>query len=860
MKLISCHIENYGKIRNEDIVFDDKLTVFCEGNGYGKTTLASFLKAMLYGLDSDRANSKDFGDRRRFCPFDGGKFGGSLTFSARGSIYRVERDFDERSEVKDTVVIYRNNVRYTPSARTLGEELFGIDRESFERTVFISSKEIEISSTGSINTKLNNFVQGGTDDVNLETALAKLESVSKNYKKSRAGSNHLIGRETQHVLALQEKIANLEQIKAGLPEKYRRLKEAEGEVAALSKAISEAQNTNVVLRDWERYDAVLQDVNSVKGRIRELESKYVCGFPSNEELSAVREAVETERELNAKSQQRLFTDEDGVKLRGLQAQFSGGVPTEEQLTAASREIQALHTDASELELLSRASISEQEGRLRQKFAYHVPNERELSEIDALAEKCRSAEREYRSLPDFSVSSASQEPIQRPKSGPIYLILAVVAILLLVGGLAAVFFHTVVGVILLVLGGAGLLVDGFLYLNRKTNLQTQGNVIRTENAEKRRMGQDLDALYGRMQAILAPYGYSLENGVPYAVKSLKEDLNALHSLNRRLEEERQARTALTGRQRERTAWIEAFFAQYKIVGEDFVGQLSRLRTDIAQYNSLLQRRNKALTEEHALQEAFGANRRVIFDFCEKYGVDIRYAADFIKQMETDRRDLETARGAYAEQMRRAEVLKAEKGLAERPNTEASDLEEMNRLRDEAQDRKNALAKAVTDDEAEIERLDDIKNERAAAEDRLNEYRYRYELLQRTMESLTRADRRLKDKYVKPIRDRFVHYSAPLEQALGEKIVMDPNFEIRFERGGRERSEKHLSTGQRSICALCFRLALIDNMYGGEKPFLILDDPFVSLDGEHLEKVKALLEKLSLEMQMVYFTCHESRTLS
>ena len=35
---------------------------------------------------------------------------------------------------------------------------------------------------------------------------------------------------------------------------------------------------------------------------------------------------------------------------------------------------------------------------------------------------------------------------------------------------------------------------------------------------------------------------------------------------------------------------------------------------------------------------------------------------------------------------------------------------------------------------------------------------------------------------------------------------------------------------------------------EKPFLILDDPFVSLDGQHLEKVKTLLKKLSKKMQI------------
>ena len=49
MKLLSCYIENYGKISATTFDFNEGLTAFCEKNGYGKTTLASFVKAMFYG-------------------------------------------------------------------------------------------------------------------------------------------------------------------------------------------------------------------------------------------------------------------------------------------------------------------------------------------------------------------------------------------------------------------------------------------------------------------------------------------------------------------------------------------------------------------------------------------------------------------------------------------------------------------------------------------------------------------------------------------------------------------------------------------------------------------------------------------
>ena len=82
MILLSCYIENYGKLSKKNIDFQKDLTVFCEENGYGKTTLVSFLKAMFYGLPSYKTSSKGFPERQHFYPFNGGKFGGSLEFLA----------------------------------------------------------------------------------------------------------------------------------------------------------------------------------------------------------------------------------------------------------------------------------------------------------------------------------------------------------------------------------------------------------------------------------------------------------------------------------------------------------------------------------------------------------------------------------------------------------------------------------------------------------------------------------------------------------------------------------------------------------------------------------------------------------
>jgi uncharacterized protein YhaN len=130
---------------------------------------------------------------------------------------------------------------------------------------------------------------------------------------------------------------------------------------------------------------------------------------------------------------------------------------------------------------------------------------------------------------------------------------------------------------------------------------------------------------------------------------------------------------------------------------------------------------------------------------------------------------------------------------------------------------------------------------------------------TIDYLLKAEQNLKDRYVKPVKDEFSAFASAINDLLNEKVTMTKDFEIRFERNGAERSDKHLSAGLKSILPLCFRLALIKNMYKDSSPFLVLDDPFVSLDVVNFEKVKKVIKNLASDMQIIYFTCHDSRKL-
>ena len=49
MKLVELYIINFGNLSDVTYKFSEDITSFCEKNGYGKSTLVDFIKAMFYG-------------------------------------------------------------------------------------------------------------------------------------------------------------------------------------------------------------------------------------------------------------------------------------------------------------------------------------------------------------------------------------------------------------------------------------------------------------------------------------------------------------------------------------------------------------------------------------------------------------------------------------------------------------------------------------------------------------------------------------------------------------------------------------------------------------------------------------------
>ena len=185
MKLIECYVENFGKISKQKFSFKDGLNCITADNGSGKTTLAAFIKVMLYGMSDTKKTSLEENDRKHYLPWGGGVCGGSLTFSAGGKTYRVERSFAPKA-ADDSYALYDTATGRisTDFPEGLGEGLFGIDADGFERTVYLSERALTPKSDNkSISAKLSDLVGCDGDIGGMDDALKVLEEKRKFYYK-----------------------------------------------------------------------------------------------------------------------------------------------------------------------------------------------------------------------------------------------------------------------------------------------------------------------------------------------------------------------------------------------------------------------------------------------------------------------------------------------------------------------------------------------------------------------------------------------------------------------------------------------------------------------------------------------------
>ena len=185
------------------------------------------------------------------------------------------------------------------------------------------------------------------------------------------------------------------------------------------------------------------------------------------------------------------------------------------------------------------------------------------------------------------------------------------------------------------------------------------------------------------------------------------------------------------------------------------------------------------------------------------------------------------------------------------------EKKNELEDLSKERSNLWSR-IKGLEVESNNLSFLESERGELESQLNEYNENYKILKQTQEFLKMADDNLKTRYKKPLKDAYNKYLSLLVDENASADI-DVNFKVSVNEGGFSADTEYYSKGYQNLYEICKRFAMIEVLFGKEKPFIVLDDPFSNLDKEKIELAKKLTNSLSRQYQIIYFTCHSSRVI-
>lgn len=852
MRLKAYHIENFGNISNEDRAFDDKLTDICESNGFGKTTIASFIRSMFYGLPTYKETGKgnDLPERKRFYPFNNGKFGGSLTFELGGVEYKIERFFGKKSAKDDTLTVYSNGKKFNGFGDDIGRAVFELDKNSFDRTVFVNSDAIEICATEGISAKLNNFVADLDGDSSIGDVIGAIEKSQKVLKADR-GSKGLIEDTKQEIFYVTNDIKNLESISNALDEKYTEADRLKRKIDEQESSIKEIADRNILIERWQRYDKLVEKKAEVKADLDALGKQYPHGVPSEGEIAEMKKHSERLTELRGKITATVFDEDKRQRLNELSELFSDGVPSEDFLHELKYDVENITSDKAMLSALEDQGRSERFDELEQKFGKGVPDDAEVGALAEEVERYRQLENIQKAQTSVAVGSA---PVVRKSKT--YIALAALAVVIVACGIGLFFVNKIVGGVLLGVGVVGLLSSGFLYLK---NLGVGRTVVVDEKTVK--LQTEMQQIESTVRESLVHYGYYSKNGVAFDFEMFKNDLtDYLDAVDKAAEKQQEL-----GKRRkeidEKIEKVKSVFVKYGVEDDSLLKSYMALQNLVNTFIAMRQDSEFADKKKSDVTNESKERAMAIKHIATKYGIAM--SDDIVKWLD----DLTTAFNSFSRLNDESEKLEAEMAeyrekysLTKKPTEEIVDTSELEKGLRENRGKLADLDHAISADEAEVEKLDEKRNQLENAKERLGEYNKKLNIYKATVEFLEIAEKNLKDRYIAPVRDNFLYYADLLEETLGEKIAVDQDFNIMFERGGEYRSDKHLSSGQRSLCALCFRLALVNNMYETEKPFILLDDPFVHLDERHMERTRKVVRSLSENNQIIYFSCHQSRKIA
>ena len=179
MIIEKINIKSFGMITDMTLEFSSSINVIEGQNESGKSTIAAFIKYMLYGFEGG-AESDVPSERNKRINWATGRAEGSMTVRVKGKQYLITRSTTEVESASRTAYKEECSIIDLETGSPVfgkvpaGEVFFNVDSALFENTAFIGQIGDSRINEGSVKESIENILFSGAERINNQRAAAKV--------------------------------------------------------------------------------------------------------------------------------------------------------------------------------------------------------------------------------------------------------------------------------------------------------------------------------------------------------------------------------------------------------------------------------------------------------------------------------------------------------------------------------------------------------------------------------------------------------------------------------------------------------------------------------------------------------------
>ena len=194
MRITELVLKNFGKFTDKRIGLTGGINIIYGENESGKSTLHTFLKGMLFGMERKRGRAAATDTFSTYEPWENPNYyAGILRFECGGRHFRLERNFDRYSK-GGSLLCEDDGEELSLEHGDLEILLGGMTESDYENTVSVGQLKVQTGSTLAAELKnyAANYYATGNSEIDLEGALAILKERKRTLEKEEREQNRKI--------------------------------------------------------------------------------------------------------------------------------------------------------------------------------------------------------------------------------------------------------------------------------------------------------------------------------------------------------------------------------------------------------------------------------------------------------------------------------------------------------------------------------------------------------------------------------------------------------------------------------------------------------------------------------------------